>query len=118
TPNGLTIFPFAASPSPLSSFSLVDDGTSANTKAISNITTFQTYTVTETPIPAGWTLTGISCLVTTPNGGSYSTSSNAVQIAINEGENWTCTFTNNGMAHLTLVKHLTNDNGGTAAATD
>ena len=40
TPNGSTSFPFTASPSPLTDFSLVDDGTSANTKLFSNITTF------------------------------------------------------------------------------
>src|SRR4029077_17721362 len=33
TPNGSTPFPFTASPAPLSGFSLVDDGTAANTKA-------------------------------------------------------------------------------------
>jgi len=42
TPNGSTSFPFTGSPSPLTNFSLIDDGTSANTKVFSNITTFTT----------------------------------------------------------------------------
>src|SRR5439155_22719727 len=73
TPNGSTSFDFTASPSPLANFSLVDDGTPANTnkKLFSNILTFQTYTVNETPIPAGWGFDSVSCSVTTPNGGSY-----------------------------------------------
>src|SRR5206468_12657038 len=64
TPEGSTSFPYTASPSPLTSFSLVDDGTTANTQVFSNITTFQTYTVNETPLPDGWTLTSVTCSVT------------------------------------------------------
>ena len=65
TPEGSTSFPFTASPSPLANFSLVDNGTSANTKVFSSIVNFQTYTVTE-DTPAGWDLTGVVCGVTSP----------------------------------------------------
>src|SRR6266700_5467124 len=92
TPNGSTSFPFTASPSPLSNFSLVDDGTAANTKVFSNITTFQTYSVNETPIPANWGFDSVSCLVTTPNGGSYTTSTTTTDINMKEGEDWSCTY--------------------------
>ena len=97
TPNGSTSFPYTASPSPLSGFSLVDDGTSANTKVFSNITNFQTYTVAEGTV-ANWTLSfpNPACSVSSPNGGSQSSSLANRNVTINlaEGENVTCTFLN------------------------
>jgi uncharacterized repeat protein (TIGR01451 family) len=93
TPEGATSFPFTASPTPLGNFSLVDDGTAANTKTFSNIINFQTYNVAES-VPSGWNLTGITCSVSTPNGGSQTVSSPGVTINLNEGENVTCTFNN------------------------
>jgi uncharacterized repeat protein (TIGR01451 family)/LPXTG-motif cell wall-anchored protein len=118
TPEGSTSFPFTGSSSPLTSFSLVDDGTSTNTHAFTNITNFTTYQVGET-VPAGWALNSIACGVTSPNGGAQNVSNPNVSINLKEGENVTCTFTNEQQAaHLTLVKTITNDNGGTAAATD
>jgi hypothetical protein len=117
TPNGSTSFPFTGSPSPLTNFSLVDDGTSANTKVFSNITNFQTYTVNETPIPLGWGFDSVSCSVTTPNGGSYTTSTTTVNIVMKEGENWTCTYLDSlREGTLTVIKHVVNDNGGSATA--
>jgi uncharacterized repeat protein (TIGR01451 family) len=92
TPNGSTSFGFTASPPPLTNFALVDDGTTANTKVFSRITNFQTYTVNETPIPPNWVFNSVSCSVTTPNGGSYTTNSTTVTINMHEGENWTCTY--------------------------
>ena len=94
TPEGSTSFPFTASPSPLTNFSLVDNGSSANTKVFSNITNFTTYTVTENT-PSGWTLTGVVCTVsggtsTTPP----STTTATVSINLQEGDNVTCTFSN------------------------
>ena len=119
TPEGTTSFPFTASPAPLTGFSLVDDNTSTNTKVFSNITNFQTYSVAETPIPAGWTLTGVVCSVTSPNGGSQTVSSVAVSINLKEGENVTCTYSDlRQAAHLIVIKHVINDNGGTATAAD
>ncbi|HEU5212912.1 MAG TPA: hypothetical protein VFU10_09110, partial [Gaiellaceae bacterium] len=120
-PNGPTSFQFTASPSPLANFSLVDDGTSANTKLFSNITTFQTYTVQETPIPTGWALTNLVCSHTDDNGGSSSTNLGTGTSTINmaEGENYTCTYTNVlQRVTLTVIKHVINDNGGTKTAGD
>ena len=69
TPEGSTPFPFTASPSPLADFSLVDDGTTANTKLFSKIENFTTYSVTELT-PLGWSLTEpMVCSVTSANGG-------------------------------------------------
>ena len=117
TPNGSTSFGFTASPAPLTNFSLVDDGTSANTKLFSNITNFQTYNVNETPIPAGWGFDSVSCSVVSPNGGSYTTTTTAVAINMNEGEIWTCTYLDSLRTGTLIVKkHVVNDNGGTATA--
>jgi hypothetical protein len=114
TPEGTTSFPFTASPAPLADFFLVDDGTSANTQVFGNIIDFQTYSVAET-VPSGWSLTGIVCSVTSPNGGSQTVSSPGVSINLKEGENVTCTFSNEQQAaQLTLVKTVVNDNGGSA----
>ena len=92
-PNGSTSFPFTASPSPLGNFSLIDNGTLANTTVFSNITDFQTYTVTENT-PSGWSFTGANCSVLSPNGGSQSISGATATIVLKEGENVTCTYTN------------------------
>jgi uncharacterized repeat protein (TIGR01451 family) len=102
TPEGDTQFSFAASPAPLSSFNLVDDGSSANTKVFSGITDFQTYTVTES-LPSGWQLDNRACQTTSDNGGSTA-NSGATGIAINlkEGENVTCTFSNSEIPNPSL----------------
>jgi hypothetical protein len=118
TPNGSTSFGFTGSPAPLANFSLVNDGTSANTKVFSNITNFQTYTVNESSIPAGWGFDSATCSVTSPNGG---TSNAGLTTTINmaEGENWTCTYKDSlRVGTLTVIKHVVNDNGGTATAGD
>jgi hypothetical protein len=119
-PEGLTSFPFTASPSPLVDFSLVDNGTSTNTKIFDEITNFTTYTVTENP-PDYWDLTNIVCGVTSSNGGSQSTniSTATATITLAEGENVTCTFTDvQQTGTLTLVKTVDNNYGGTATAGD
>ena len=118
TPNGSTSFGFTASPTPLTNFSLVDDGSSANTKAFNNIINFQTYTVNESSIPGGWGFDSASCSVTSPNGGS-STAGLTTTINMEEGENWTCTYNNSlRTGTLTVIKHVVNDNGGTKTASD
>jgi uncharacterized repeat protein (TIGR01451 family) len=115
TPNGPTSFPFTASPAPLTSFSLVDNGTSANTKLFSGITNFTTYTVTENP-PSGWDFGGVTCTVTSANGGSQTPSGTGVSINLKEGENVTCTFTNSPTPapSLSIAKSITGVTGGTA----
>ncbi|EWT03680.1 hypothetical protein N865_08770 [Intrasporangium oryzae NRRL B-24470] len=120
TPNGSQAFSFTGSPTPLTNFSLVDDGTSANTKVFSNIINFQTYTVAEGAQTSPWIFDSASCSVTTPNGGSQTVSGSTATIKLAEGENVTCTYLNHRLAnpHLKLVKTVTNDNGGSASATD
>src|SRR6266545_396508 len=106
------------------SFSLDDDadGTLSNTQLYSNIlvttNTGNNYTIIEATV-AGWTLSLANppCVVTSPNNGSSSASGSTVSINLREGENLTCTFTNTRQAaHLIVIKHVVNDNGGTAVA--
>lgn len=105
-PEGSTSFPFAASPAPLINFSLVDDGTSTNTKLFSNITNFQNYTVTENT-PAGWSFDRIVCSVTSPNGGSQNVNGATATIGLEEGENVTCTYTNTLQSGTLTVQKTT-----------
>ena len=119
SPEGSTAFAFTASPSPLSNFSLTDTSASSDpSKEFPGITNFQSYTVTET-VPSGWSLATIVCTVTSPNGGAQTVNKPAVSINLKEGENVTCTFSNERQqATLTVIKHVENDNGGSAVASD
>lgn len=109
-PQGPTSFSFSASPLPLSNFSLVDNGTSANTQVFSNITNFTKYTVTENT-PSGWTLSGILCGVTSPNGGTQTVNGATVTINLAEGENVTCTYTNTAQTGFLTVNKQVDTNG-------
>ena len=75
-------------------FSLVDNG-GINYKLYANILNFTTYKIAETPV-THWTLSFSNppCTVSTPNGGSSSASGSTVTINMQEGEDYTCTFTN------------------------
>ncbi len=59
------------------------------------------YSVSET-IPGGWIQVSNTC----------------TDVVVAEGETKTCTITNARLPQLTLVKTVTNDNGGTATTTD
>jgi uncharacterized repeat protein (TIGR01451 family) len=71
------------------------DATRSNTQSYTGIFTFTTYTFTETTV-AGWDLTGRTCSVVNPNGGTQNLAFGAsgISIALKEGEDVTCTFTN------------------------
>ena len=118
-PNDAQDFSFTTTGTGLSPFSLDDDSDGA----LSNSQTFSglgagTYTVTEAA-QAGWSLTGnVTCTDPTTNS-TINLGTRTATINLAAGENVTCTFTNTlQQAHLTLVKTVTNDNGGTAAITD
>ncbi|KWS05974.1 conserved repeat domain protein [Lysobacter capsici AZ78] len=71
-----------------------------------------TYTLSETGGPAGYTAGTYSCVL---NGGA-AVVANSITLAA--GDNATCTINNDDQAAtLTLVKTVTNDNGGSAVAT-
>jgi hypothetical protein len=125
-PNDAQDFSFAASGGTLTptSFILDDDadGTRSNQQAYADIKTFTAYTFTETKV-AGWTLSFGTpvCTVGSPNGGTQSGNATTGVLTINlhEGENVTCTFTNTRQAaKLIVIKHVVNNNGGTAVAGD
>ncbi|WP_152670177.1 DUF7507 domain-containing protein [Lysobacter capsici] len=70
------------------------------------------YTLSETGGPAGYTAGTYSCVI---NGGAAVVSNT---VALAAGDNATCTINNDDRAAtLTLVKTVTNDNGGSAVAT-
>jgi hypothetical protein len=125
-PNDAQDFGFTATGGTLTptSFTLDDDAdiTNSNTQAYTNIKTFTTYTFTEATV-SGWTLSfgTPECTVTSANGGTQSGNAGTGVLTINlkEGENVTCTFTNTRQAaKLIVIKHVVNDNGGTAVAGD
>jgi hypothetical protein len=118
TPDDSTSFAFTGSPSPLTAFSLVDDGTSANTKFFGNLPDSGTYTVNETPIPSGWAFDAITCTATIANGGSAASSGTMVTIVLQEGENWTCTYTNHAISSKTLSITATAQETGYSAVGD
>ncbi len=129
TPEGPTSFPFTSAL--LGGFSLVDDGTPTDTKVFDGLLTFGDYTVTETPIPSGWQLTGITCVNDVTNAADQNTSTSVptatATIGLDEGELLTCTF-NDGSGTLEVVKQLSpagdgglfnlNIDGGANEATD
>ena len=101
------------------SFSLDDDATPtlSNTKLYSAITNFTNYTFVE-GAASGWTLSfgNPVCTVTSANTGTQTGNVGTRTLSINlkEGENVTCTVTNTPGGKLTVIKHVINDNGGTA----
>ena len=102
---GETEFSFVGSPSPLTSFTLTDDGTTANTRVFSGITSFGTYTVTES-VPTKWGLDRVSCSIANQSTGSTSVVRNVATINLGEGEDVLCTFYNSPLPApaLTLTK--------------
>jgi hypothetical protein len=90
---GATSFGFSATPSPLTAFSLVDDGTVANTKVFSGITAFGTYTITENAA-MGWDFDRVSCSIAQQSTGSTTVNGASVTIVLAEGEDVLCTFFN------------------------
>lgn len=94
---GNASFSFTGSPSPLSNFSLIDDGTSANTQVFSGITSFTTYTISESSKTL-WSLDRVGCSVQNPNGGTQVVSSATATVTLTEGEDVTCTWYNTSLA--------------------
>jgi hypothetical protein len=105
---GSTEFPFVGSPSPLTSFTLTDDGTAANTRVFSGITAFGTYTVTES-VPTTWGLDRVACSITNQTTGSTSVVGNVARIVLGEGEDVICTFYNSPLPAPALALTKTAD---------
>jgi hypothetical protein len=95
----------------------------SNTEVIDDIKTFDTKTVTEGAV-TGWATSfpDPACTVTAVDSthpSTFSTSGSELSIVLKEGDGVDCTFTNTRQtAHLFVIKHVINDNGGNAVASD
>jgi plastocyanin len=102
-PNGAQDFGFTTTGglSP-AAFSLDDDadGTLQNTRTYTGLLP-GSFTVTEGADPAGWQLTNLQCLGGGPN---TTTAGRTATIGLDAGEAVTCTFTNQGVGSITVVK--------------
>ena len=105
-PNSSQDFAFTTSGTGLSNFSLDDDaGAPGASNTLSNTKTFKylnagNYTITETKVN-GWTLKSLEC----SEGASVEKSATGVTVHLDQGQNVTCTFTNQkrGKVHVTKV---------------
>ena len=122
TTGGDATFGFTASPSPLANCSITTSGGTgggpdATNCWFNNITDFKTYTVTENTPPAGWAFdtNGLSCSVASPNGGTQTLNqgTRTATIALNEGEEVTCTYANHhtttSTTTATVLKNAADD---------
>ncbi|MES2971305.1 MAG: hypothetical protein V4702_03230 [Patescibacteria group bacterium] len=91
-------FGFTTTGAGYTGFSLTDSAASNNQSVVPG-----NYTVAETAVD-GWTQVSATC------DGQQSPNS----ITVTAGQTVTCTFTNSKLPRLTLVKTVTNDNGGTS----
>lgn len=114
-PDNQQDFSFTTTGTGLSGFSLDDDSDATLQNSQTFSTLFPgTYTVIEGAV-TGWTLSSLVC----DTGEQTDTGTRTATITLTQNEHVTCTFTNSlQSAHLTLVKLVTNDNGGTAVPAD
>lgn len=100
-----TTFSFTGSPAPVGNFSLVDDGSIANTRSFIDITDFRTYTVNETTGDT-FRLASTECSVIAQNAGGWTSTATGISIDLREGEVATCTFRNTmtGTGSINLQK--------------
>lgn len=116
SPDSPQDFNFTTSGTGLSSFTLDDDNdaTLSNTKIFTGLKA-GTFSVTE----AAFSGYGVSISCIDPTGNTTFNNTNRVaNISLGDAETVECTFTNTlQSASLTLVKNVTNDNGGNALAT-
>ena len=84
-------FPFTSDIPGYGNFSLVDDGTTADTITASNLNP-DSYDVTEL-LPAGWNLTDITC-VDADNGTQVDLNTATASVDLDPGETVECTFSN------------------------
>jgi hypothetical protein len=90
----------------LDGFALTDGASDTSVQLTPSAEGGGPYSVSENAV-AGWTSDGGVCDNGTPN-----------NITVVAGETTTCTFTNTQTPKLTVIKHVINDNGGTAEADD
>jgi hypothetical protein len=88
----------------LGSFSLDDDadGTLPNTTTFTSLIP-GVYSVSETPLPSEWDLTGLACS-DPDNGTTTSLGTGTAAIDVDAGETITCTYTNTKRGHILIDK--------------
>ncbi|MFD2610688.1 CshA/CshB family fibrillar adhesin-related protein [Deinococcus taklimakanensis] len=99
-------FVYTATGTGLSNFTLDDDAdpTLGNTRSFAGLSS-GTYTVTQAAV-AGWKLTGLSC---TPSGSAtMDSASGKVTVALTDGADVTCTYTNTQLPNVSLTKYVRN----------
>jgi hypothetical protein len=97
----------------LGAFNLDTDpsATNPNSKTFTDLAGGLSYTVTESSLPAGWTLTNLACVNNT--GAStfvYASPTVTINLANTSGASVTCTFTNTGSGHI-IVDKVTSPSG-------
>jgi len=119
-PDSSTDFTFTTHGSGLpASFQLDDDSdaTLPNNRTFVNLLPGP-YSVTESS-DSNYNLTGISCTHTGDSNGERVGTTSEASISITSGQTVDCKWTNTAKpAHLNVIKHVVNDNGGTATAGD
>jgi hypothetical protein len=90
---GNTEFPFTASPSPLTNFTLIDDGTETDSYVFSGLVEPGIFTISENSVE-GWDFDSASCMLSNSNGGKWEAEGTSVIIDFRVGETYNCTFTN------------------------
>jgi hypothetical protein len=112
TTGGDATFGYTASPSPLTNFNLTTVSGTAE-KDFDNITNFTTYTVNESTIPLHWSFVSLACSVATgtDNGGSQTVNGTQATIVLKEGEDVTCTYTNQHTTNTPSVSTTLSDAG-------
>jgi hypothetical protein len=90
---GNTEFPFTASPSPLTNFTLIDDGTETDSYVFSGLVEPEIFTISESSVE-GWDFDSASCMLSNANGGKWEAEEKSVIIDFRIGESYNCTFTN------------------------
>ncbi len=99
-----------------SSFSITTSGNSGS-QTFNNVLAGN-YTVAEVSPGGGFSFSNLVCSDPTTNT-TVNLNTRTASINVAPGETVSCTFTNTlQQAHLNVVKHVINDNGGTAVASD
>ena len=97
-PNSSTAFPYTATGTGVSNFSLTDNGTASNTKTFSGLLP-GSFSFTEGAV-TGWDFSGINCSA----GSTVQTSGTTVTVTLSAGQNVTCTYTNLQRGHIVVNK--------------
>jgi hypothetical protein len=110
--NGGT-FPFTASGAGVSGFSIITTGNPGSSSHSFTGLSAGTYTFQETPIPAGWSLTGLACVDPT-NDSTVTLATGTASVSLAAGETVTCTYTDTftsvGQGSITIVKNTVGGN--------